>query len=106
MRDVVEWLVEKRLIRIDEVVLANEVLEDMINIHVATGGDGDIRKEIIGKARTSSHPNKACLRGIRKAVYRAVNRLRYADYRQRLYRQAKLSVKDLEHKRASVLDQE
>jgi hypothetical protein len=98
LRDVVEWLADRQLIGEDDVDPANEVLEDIINIHVATGGVGDIRKDIVCSARTSSHPNESCLRGIRKAVYRAVNRRRYTDYRQRLYRQVKLSVQDLERK--------
>jgi hypothetical protein len=96
--EVVEWLVEKRLIGEADVHSANEALEDIINIHVSTGGFEEIRKEIIISARTSSQPNQACLRGIRKAVYREIRRGRYVEHQHRLYRQVKLSVLDLERK--------
>lgn len=96
VRYVVGWLVETRLIQPDEDQLATEVLEDLINIHVATGGVGDIRKAIIAKAENSSDPSGVCLWALRKAVFRGVKRRRYADYRQRLYRRVKLSVTELE----------
>lgn len=97
-RYVVGWLVETRRIQPDDDELATEVLEDLINIHVATGGLDGIRKDIVWRAATSSDPNQACLKGLREAVWRGVNRRRYADYRKRLYRRVKLSVIELERK--------
>ena len=96
--DVIGWLVKKKLIPADDDDLAVEVLEDVINIHVATAGVGDVRKNIIWKARTSSNPNLESLKGLREAVYSGVNRRRFMDYRQRIYRQVKERVRLLEHK--------
>jgi hypothetical protein len=98
LEEVVGHLVQKMLIRVDDVNPATEVLEDTINIHVAAGGVGDIRKDIIWRAQTSSSPNQACLKGLREAVYHGVNRLRFLDYRQRIYRQVKKWALNLERK--------
>lgn len=98
IREVIEWLVEKKLVPKDNVEEAHEVLEDMINVHVATAGFDDIRKDIVEKARTSANPDWACLSALREAVYRGVNRRRFPDYRKRIYRQVKEQVRVLERK--------
>jgi DNA-binding CsgD family transcriptional regulator len=96
IKEVVEWLFIRGLIRSAEVHPACEVLEDLLNIHVAARGVGETRENIIWRARTSSNPNQASLKGLREAVYQGVNRGRFLDYRQRIYRQVKECARVLE----------